>query len=446
MPHAPLPPDEQRRLAILRDLGILQTPPEEAFDAIIRSAASVFQAPIAAINLVDAFEEWPKAALGVACSSSPRDSAFCSHAILRRDPTIVRDASRDPRFADSPQVTEKGIRFYAGCPIIVRQPVPGAERQFAIGALCVKDYKPRQPTHEQISVLEDLALLAGEVIESRSNLLRQFHLATAFDACSDAIIVKDADGTIRHFNPAAEQLYGVKSADALGRRGTDLFPFTDPELDQRFQAALLAGERLSTPARRRTPIGDIDVMLSTGPMRDAKGTPVGAVVIARPLPAAATEAPAPARTDPFEVPVPAARIHVAPSGECRVLEATPDLLRLLRLPEHAPPDPHAMLARVFEADRPRLLELARDSLRTLTPMHCELRLSLPGAVSCWVEVFARPTRGGAQHDAPGGITLHAVAIDTTAARESDLLRQRTTTELMRAKLQLESRLAQRHAA
>lgn len=53
MQIAPLPPDEERRLAALRALEVLDTPAEAAFDALVGAAAACCDTDIALISLVD---------------------------------------------------------------------------------------------------------------------------------------------------------------------------------------------------------------------------------------------------------------------------------------------------------------------------------------------------------------------------------------------------------
>ncbi len=147
---APLPEREADRLAALREYQILDTPPEEAFDQITRLAAYICGTPISAVSLIDADRQWFKSRHGIEKTQTPRDVAFCAHAILQPDVLIVPDALADARFAASPLVTEDNIRFYAGVPLIT----PDGH---ALGALCVKDRHPRVLSAEQVDALRTLA-------------------------------------------------------------------------------------------------------------------------------------------------------------------------------------------------------------------------------------------------------------------------------------------------
>jgi phosphoribosyl 1,2-cyclic phosphodiesterase/CheY-like chemotaxis protein len=156
--RAALPADEERRLASLRALSILDTDPEERFDRITRLASALFDAPIALVSLVDEDRQWFKSCYGVSMKETPRDAAFCSHVVYDREPMIVPDTFLDTRFADNPLVVnEPRIRFYAGCPLILDD---GA----CIGSLCVIDTRPRSLDGPDLARLRDLADLAVQEI------------------------------------------------------------------------------------------------------------------------------------------------------------------------------------------------------------------------------------------------------------------------------------------
>src|SRR5690242_20734277 len=101
---ASIPSHETERLADLRALRILDTPPEERFDRIVRLAARVFDVPIAYIALVDADRQWFKAKCGLHTESTSRAISFCGHTIVHDGPLIIPDAHRDERFRDNPLV------------------------------------------------------------------------------------------------------------------------------------------------------------------------------------------------------------------------------------------------------------------------------------------------------------------------------------------------------
>ncbi|HEY5309974.1 MAG TPA: GAF domain-containing protein, partial [Casimicrobiaceae bacterium] len=128
-----MPPDEELRLRTLRECGVLDTAAEERFDRFTRIAAALFDVPIALVSLVDRDRQWFKSHRGLDATETPRDVAFCAHAILGDDVLHVPDALQDDRFADNPLVlNEPRVRFYAGAPLTLQN---GAHA----GTLCVID-------------------------------------------------------------------------------------------------------------------------------------------------------------------------------------------------------------------------------------------------------------------------------------------------------------------
>jgi signal transduction histidine kinase len=140
---------EAARLAALDRYGILDTPTEAAFDAIVRLVADLLDAPIAAVNLIAGDRQWFKAEIGLGVRQMPLDDSICKHALLEDSLMVVPDTARDARFACNPLVTgAPGLRFYAGALLRTPEGIP-------LGTLCVLDLRPRP---EGISVQQRLAL------------------------------------------------------------------------------------------------------------------------------------------------------------------------------------------------------------------------------------------------------------------------------------------------
>jgi len=160
---AALPTDEEKRLAAVYRLGLLDTDAEERFDRHVRIAAAAFGAPIALVTLIDRERQWYKAHYGFDFSETSRDMGFCSHAILQNEPLVVNDALRDDRFAENPVVIgDPHVRFYAGIPL---HAADGAR----VGAFCIVDSKPRSMSASQLRMLKDFARLIEEELEPRAS-------------------------------------------------------------------------------------------------------------------------------------------------------------------------------------------------------------------------------------------------------------------------------------
>jgi len=161
---APIPADEPLRLEALRALQVLDTSQDPRFERLVQLAAQIMDTPIALVSLVDSDRQWFKAKAGLEATETPRDIAFCAHAILSDAPLVIEDATRDDRFAGNPLVQgDPGIRFYAGAPLI-------SAGGYRLGTLCTIDTRRRQPTETQIASLQILASITADAIATRNEL------------------------------------------------------------------------------------------------------------------------------------------------------------------------------------------------------------------------------------------------------------------------------------
>jgi len=160
MKTAPIPENEKERLAALRALLILDTPPEQRFDRITQFAASEFDVPIVLISLVDENRQWFKSRVGLDICETSRDLAFCAHALHSTEPLIVPNTLDDERFFDHPLVVgPPHIRFYIGAPLVLPSGL-------IAGTLCLIDMQARELDETDYAILGTLRDLAvGELIE-----------------------------------------------------------------------------------------------------------------------------------------------------------------------------------------------------------------------------------------------------------------------------------------
>ncbi len=215
MPTAPMPLDEPERLRALQRLDVLDSAPEREFDALVAAAALICGVPISLVSLIDRDRQWFKANVGLSgVTETPRDMAFCAHAILADGLFEVPDALADPRFADNPLVTTApDIRFYAGVPLRLS----GGEH---VGTLCVIDRVPRQLTDQQRETLRLLSIAAVQALESR-RMARAFVAGEArFRSLSEAsplgVFATDAGGACTYTNARWRSIFGLSEANALG--------------------------------------------------------------------------------------------------------------------------------------------------------------------------------------------------------------------------------------
>jgi len=197
------------RLAALRSFGILDTEPEAAFEDVVKLAAEICGAPVAAVNFIDRHRQWLKAAVGVDVRETPLDMSICIHAIRQPGLFVVPDAAEDPRFRGNPAVrAEPGVRFYAGAVLSTEEGLP-------LGTVCVVDRVPRPQglTDGQAEALHALArVVMRELRIGRDNRIlvwRERGTNTIADALPHMAWIARSDGHHEFRNKRYHQFTGA---------------------------------------------------------------------------------------------------------------------------------------------------------------------------------------------------------------------------------------------
>ena len=283
------------RLAALRDLGILDTDPEEEFDRFTRLATELLGVPVSVMSLVDADRQFFKSQAGLSgevaeARQTPLSYSFCKYAVETREPFVVSDAREHPLLADNLAVRDYGVIAYAGIPLVLSD-------GHAIGAMCAIDAKPRRWSERDIGILEDLTAAVKAQLDLRRALVQQsLHdrltglpnralisahadqllseaasgpngIAVAMCAGVDGFrLVNEAFGVAaadRALVAAAQALKGaMREGDVLGRLGGDTFAVLCRDIaDER--GALVLAQRLSDAvAAARIQVGGEDLSLT----------------------------------------------------------------------------------------------------------------------------------------------------------------------------------------
>lgn len=155
--------DEQRRLASLYSLQLLDTPTENRFDRITRLAQRLFDVPLALVTLIDLDRQWFKSCVGIEGTGTARSESFCTYAIQGTTVMVVEDATLDNRVRNLKAVTGPDhIRFYAGYPI----QAPDGSR---VGTLCILDTVPRTLEDDELGILQTLGSMVELEITSNAD-------------------------------------------------------------------------------------------------------------------------------------------------------------------------------------------------------------------------------------------------------------------------------------
>jgi len=216
---------EPERLAALASYAVLDTPAEEAFDALTRLVANLLDVPISLVSLVDMERQWFKSRHGIDVIETARDVSFCGHVVAHDQPLVVEDTLRDQRFSDNPLVSgPAGVRFYAGYPLRTTE-------GHVLGTLCAIDVRPRVLKPQQLEILK---ILADEVM-ARLELRRKQRLLG--EALAD---LARSNATLARLNDEKSKLLGMAAHD-----------LRNPIASIQGHAALLLEVELDAEQRRR---------------------------------------------------------------------------------------------------------------------------------------------------------------------------------------------------
>lgn len=421
MPASP-PVDEADRLSCLRTLAILDTAPDVALDAITRATARHLQCPVALVSLVDEHRQWFKSRHGLQQLQTPRDLAFCAHAIHSEDQLVVEDALRDVRFHDNPLVLdEPRVRFYAGQPIRIAGRI--------LGTLCVIDRVPRHWSTEDADFLHAMAHAARALLERdlmwRQAAIGEARLADFARASSDFLWECDPGLTLKWIGPRAEPIEQSAGMTGIGQslwNGVLLDPIGQPD-----PRGLTLHDAMQSGVEFRqltfafpNPSGSTWMSVSALPVRDADGQLLGWRGSARDV-----------------------TTHVAAQRQQRMQDE-----RIRRICSHVPgvlyeyqrnadgrghfsfisPGAHDLLGAfasshsetgddwlraVHAEDRERLVNSIEDSAARLETWREEFRVTLPHGGVRWLAGHASP-----QRCEQGWISWHGFLADVTDRRSA----------------------------
>lgn len=162
---------DPKRLSALARTGLMDGPPEGAYDRLTRLATRVLHAPVALVSLVDDHRQFFKSAQGLpepwaSRRETPLTHSFCQHVVRYARPLVVPDARRDPLVSRNLAIRDLGVIAYLGVPLATPE-------GHALGAFCVIDGRPRGWTEYELEVVTELATSTITEVELRLDVARR---------------------------------------------------------------------------------------------------------------------------------------------------------------------------------------------------------------------------------------------------------------------------------
>ena len=153
---APIPDDDEQRVKMLHESGVLAPALTALYRDTAKKAVNAFNTKWAQVSWVDAERVFapgsllPLSAQEGAQQGVPRDGTVCSYVVYEEEAIVVGDLARDPRFASDSVVHSLKLRFYAGVPLVDK-------KGNVLGCLSILDDEPRNMSDDELEVLSSMA-------------------------------------------------------------------------------------------------------------------------------------------------------------------------------------------------------------------------------------------------------------------------------------------------
>lgn len=198
------------------DARIVVPIPSERLQNLVELARTVCGQPVTAINIITEDLQYQVATAGIDPHMCAREDSMCAVGFLSGAPTVLEDASLDPRYSGNPYVDGRRgrVRFYASIPLIT-------DDGFVLGTLCAGSRETGRISDEQLRGLEILAAQVVDVLHLEHRA-RQLAGALAEAERSNGLLAEFA-GRISHDlrNPLTTILGYVELAEMDAEAGDD---------------------------------------------------------------------------------------------------------------------------------------------------------------------------------------------------------------------------------
>ncbi|MFL9833412.1 response regulator [Chryseobacterium terrae] len=206
MDKYPLPDNEEGRINKLEFFDLLQLGKDPQLDIFAETAALITDCPAALIGIMESETQVIQSCIGLDFDSVDRKNTVCQYAIASGNVVIINDTLLDKRSSENPLILAGGIRFYIGVPLI-------DDEGFALGSLCVIDYKPKTITEEQINILQRIGNAVTTLLISKRNNIEAEYFQQTFNISNNLICVLDNDFMLKDVNPTFEKIFNFNKAE-----------------------------------------------------------------------------------------------------------------------------------------------------------------------------------------------------------------------------------------
>ena len=220
----------ERRVAILRDLDVLDGGAFPGLDRLIALAADVCDANIAAFIVTDATQAYQLSTTYGGTETIPSGECLCTPVLDSGATMLSEDVRSDPRFSHARYVLNAPfMRSFVGVPV-------GAVPELPLGVLAVGHTEPGRFGAREAQRLERIAELVTSFLVARLDAIeatraaaktdaerqRQRLYELIFNAIGEGVNVHARGRGLVEMNPACLELMGLTHDEVMERRYKDV--------------------------------------------------------------------------------------------------------------------------------------------------------------------------------------------------------------------------------
>jgi len=232
-----IPDNEIDRLKKLEFFDLLNLGKDPQFDVFAETACLIADCPASIISIMESETQAVQSCVGLEIDSVKRENTICQYSIANGEIVIINDTLLDERSWKNPLVIEGGIRFYIGIPFF-------DDERFALGTICLIDYKPRVITDSQITALKKLSEVISKLLTAKRKTIYGEYFQQIFNISNNLICVLDDDLRFKDLNTVVEKILSLKKVEAIGLDFSDIFGEANKDLSK-LKDVIKSGEEIS---------------------------------------------------------------------------------------------------------------------------------------------------------------------------------------------------------
>lgn len=245
-----LPDNEEQRIQKLKFLDLLHLGKDAELDAFSEGASFIADCPISCISVMAEDSQNIKSSIGFPLDSVKREDTICKYVIASKELLIINDTLLDERSSQNQIILEEEIRFYLGVPLI-------DEEGYALGTLCVADYRPKRLTLRQITALQKMGEAAAKILTDKKKNIQSDYFELTFKSTNNLMCVLDADFELKDLNPAFEEVFQIEKENVLHQNFLKVLGDKETEMETLSETLATKGKISFTTSTAIDPITTI---------------------------------------------------------------------------------------------------------------------------------------------------------------------------------------------